>query len=70
MPRRLEAEAVSEDGAEIHGLGETALPAVAPAIGNAVARALGCRITSLPLTPEKVLRAIRDRETVPSETGR
>jgi CO/xanthine dehydrogenase Mo-binding subunit len=51
-----------EDGdedPEIHGLGETALPAVAPAVGNAVARAIGRRITTLPLTPEKILRAVR-----------
>ena len=67
MPRSLVAECLEEEGAEIHGLGETALPAVAPAIGNAVARALGCRVTSLPLTPEKVLRAIRDRDAVSQE---
>jgi CO/xanthine dehydrogenase Mo-binding subunit len=46
-------EADTED-AEIHGLGETALPAVAPAIGNAVARAIQQRILSLPLSAEKV----------------
>jgi len=42
------------------GVGEAVLPAVAPAIGNAVANALGgARIRDLPLTPEKVLRAIQ-----------
>ena len=43
----------------MHGIGETGLPTVAPAVGNAVARAIGMRVRDLPLTPEKVLRAIR-----------
>jgi CO/xanthine dehydrogenase Mo-binding subunit len=42
---------------EAHGIGETGLPAVPPAVANAVARAIGARIADLPLTPEKVLRA-------------
>src|SRR5207247_8228115 len=51
--------AESEDpGAEVHGLGETGLPAVPPAIGNAVRDALGLRIPSIPLVPERVLSAI------------
>jgi CO/xanthine dehydrogenase Mo-binding subunit len=33
---------------------------IAPAIANAVHDAVGVRITSLPITPEKVLRALRD----------
>ncbi len=45
--------------AEVHGIGETSLPAVMPAIGNAVFRACGVRITDLPITAEKVLRALR-----------
>jgi CO/xanthine dehydrogenase Mo-binding subunit len=44
---------------EIHGIGETSVPPVMPAIGNAVYRATGVRITDLPLTPEKVLRGLR-----------
>jgi CO/xanthine dehydrogenase Mo-binding subunit len=47
---------------EVHGLGETALPAVAPAIANAVARALGIRVQDQPVTPERVLRAIEARD--------
>ncbi|MGH2406835.1 MAG: xanthine dehydrogenase family protein molybdopterin-binding subunit [Candidatus Limnocylindrales bacterium] len=52
---------VLEDRArhEIHGIGETGLPAVMPAIGNAVFRATGVRITDLPITAEKVLRGLR-----------
>ncbi|MCA1646609.1 MAG: molybdopterin-dependent oxidoreductase, partial [Chloroflexi bacterium] len=45
--------------ATILGLGETSLPPVAPAIGNAVYRATGVRIKDLPITPEKVLRGLR-----------
>ena len=48
--------AESEDpDAEVHGLGETGLPAVPPAIGNAVRDAIGVRIPGIPLTPERVL---------------
>jgi CO/xanthine dehydrogenase Mo-binding subunit len=44
---------------DIHGIGETSLPPVMPAIGNAVYRATGVRIQDLPITPEKVLRGVR-----------
>lgn len=41
------------------GVGESATFGVSPAIANAIEDAVGVRITDLPLTPEKVLRAIR-----------
>jgi CO/xanthine dehydrogenase Mo-binding subunit len=47
----------SGDG-EVHGLGETGAPPVPPAIGNAIFDAVGVRIKDLPITPEKVLRAL------------
>lgn len=43
-------------GAEVHGLGETAVPPVPPAIGNAVA-SFGYDVRALPMTPERVLGA-------------
>jgi CO/xanthine dehydrogenase Mo-binding subunit len=42
------------------GVGESGMFCVAPAIGNAVARAIGVRIRELPLTPERVWRALRE----------
>ncbi|MBI4321521.1 MAG: xanthine dehydrogenase family protein molybdopterin-binding subunit [Chloroflexi bacterium] len=40
------------------GIAETAIIPTAPAIANAVYDAVGVRITSLPITPEKVLAAL------------
>lgn len=44
------------------GLGELGLDPTAAVIGNAVFDAIGVRIKTLPITPEKVLRALRDKE--------
>ena len=43
------------------GVGEGGVIAVAPAIGNAVAKALGVRLFDLPLTPERVWKALKDQ---------
>ena len=40
------------------GMSQTSIVTVAPAIGNAVYDALGVRVRSLPLTPEKILRVL------------
>ncbi len=42
--------------------GEGSLAATIPALANAVYDAVGVRITSLPITPEKSLRALREKE--------
>src|SRR5438093_1356893 len=39
------------------GIGESGLIPTAPAVANAIARAIGVRITDLPMTPERVWRA-------------
>jgi xanthine dehydrogenase YagR molybdenum-binding subunit len=41
------------------GLGEPSLIPTAPAIANAIARAIGVRFRSLPITRDKILEAIR-----------
>jgi CO/xanthine dehydrogenase Mo-binding subunit len=48
----------------VKGVGEmTANPPI-PAIVNAIYNAIGVRITSLPVTPEKILRALEEKEKV------
>jgi len=44
------------------GIGENPSGPVAPAIANAVADAVGVRIRDLPITAEKVYRALIDHE--------
>ena len=51
------------------GIGEPALTPAAPAVANAVANAIGTRLFELPLTPERILKAIdqaRLEELAPS----
>jgi len=44
------------------GMGEGGIIPVAPAVANAVAWSTGARIKELPLTPEKVWRALKERK--------
>jgi len=63
MPRELRVHVLENPArGEIHGIGETTLPPVMAAIGNAVFHATGVRVKDLPITPEKVLRGLRERE--------
>jgi len=49
------------------GIGETGMFSVSPAIGNALFDATGVRIMEMPLTPERVLRALREAQGRPLE---
>jgi CO/xanthine dehydrogenase Mo-binding subunit len=40
------------------GIGEPAMTPVAPAIANAVADAIGVRVHEMPMTPERIIRAL------------
>jgi CO/xanthine dehydrogenase Mo-binding subunit len=65
LPRVLECHFVENaDGAGpfgAKGAGEGSLVPVSPAIGNALTRLTGVRLHELPLTPERVWRALRAR---------
>lgn len=60
-------EAIIVESAESEGpfgakeAGEGSLAAVIPAVANAIYDAVGVRITEPPFTPEKVLRALKDK---------
>ncbi|MDI6755430.1 MAG: hypothetical protein QME78_13680, partial [Thermodesulfobacteriota bacterium] len=44
------------------GIGEPALNPAPAAVANAIYDALGIRITALPITPQKILQALKKRE--------
>jgi CO/xanthine dehydrogenase Mo-binding subunit len=55
-------EATHKDGPfGAKGVGEPALAPTAPAIGNAIHNAIGVRIKDLPITPEKILKALMEK---------
>ncbi|HEY6496100.1 MAG TPA: xanthine dehydrogenase family protein molybdopterin-binding subunit [Trebonia sp.] len=63
LPEVMEVSLIENpDSDAIHGLGETALPPVAPAIGNAIADATGLRFFRIPMTAERVLDAREARD--------
>jgi CO/xanthine dehydrogenase Mo-binding subunit len=61
MPVVLTHELVEREGGEVQGLGETALPPVPPAIGNAL-YSRGIHFTGLPISAESVLDAVDARD--------
>jgi CO/xanthine dehydrogenase Mo-binding subunit len=69
LPRELATSVVEvphDDGPfGAKGVGETGIFSPAPAIANALYDAVGIVVTELPLTPERVLRAIREADGRP-----
>jgi CO/xanthine dehydrogenase Mo-binding subunit len=61
IPSELVSVCIESEQGELHGIGEMTLPPVAPAIANAIEDAVGVRIRDLPITAEKVLRALREK---------
>jgi CO/xanthine dehydrogenase Mo-binding subunit len=63
LPARFESALIeNSDGPGPYGskgMGESGIVSIAPAVGNALFRATGARIRDLPLTPERVWRALR-----------
>lgn len=55
-------EADEEGPFGARGIGEPPILAMAPAIANAIVDAVGVRITSLPITAEKVLQALQEQK--------
>lgn len=56
----IEVHLVKSDEA-IGGIGEPGVPPTAPAVVNAVFNATGARVRRIPLTPQRVLEAIKTR---------
>ncbi|MCP4319188.1 MAG: xanthine dehydrogenase family protein [Hyphomicrobiales bacterium] len=44
------------------GIGEPAITPVAPAIANAIANAIGVRVFQMPITPERIVNALEERD--------
>ncbi|HEY8467259.1 MAG TPA: hypothetical protein VIL04_10685, partial [Solirubrobacterales bacterium] len=51
------------------GVGEMTANSPIPAIANAITDAIGVQITELPITPEKILKALEEREKQEQEAA-
>ena len=73
LPKSMESDAIENgDGPGPYGakgMSEGALLCVAPAVAAAVRDATGAVFHDLPLTPERVWRALRDQESRPEPPG-
>ena len=73
IPPIMENEAVDAKQASgpfgAKGVGESGTFGVSPAIANAIHDAVGVRLTSLPITPEAVYRALRAADGQPPDHG-
>lgn len=58
IPIAVESGVVPTVPSGVKGLGETGIVCVAPAIANAIYSAVGARVRTLPITPEKILKAL------------
>lgn len=69
VPRSMEGYIVDAEQSQgpfgAKGVGESSTFGVSPAIANAIEDAVGVRLCELPLTPEKVLRAMRSAAGTP-----
>jgi CO/xanthine dehydrogenase Mo-binding subunit len=62
VPAELSVHLLEPHGVtDVHGIGETAVPPARPAIGNAISRAVGYQFVDLPITSEKILRALNNK---------
>ncbi len=61
IPVELISVCIESEEGEMHGIGEMTLPPVAPVVANAIEDAVGVRIKDLPITAEKILRALKEK---------
>jgi isoquinoline 1-oxidoreductase beta subunit len=53
---------IVNSGDKMGGIGEPGVPPLAPAVANAVFNATGARVRTIPLTPERVLAALKMKQ--------
>ncbi len=59
IPIAVESGTVPSVPSGVKGVGETGMVCVAPAVANAIASAVGARVRTLPITPEKIIKALK-----------
>jgi xanthine dehydrogenase YagR molybdenum-binding subunit len=61
MPK-IDVHLMNQPERGVIGIGEPPTISTAAAVANAVANAIGTRIRSIPITPDKVIAALAERE--------